>query len=64
MEETLDQQICNVAHQLWLRGLISGGDGLISAELHRRRYLVAPPGVRRSDLKPRNLPRWTLEASP
>src|SRR5688572_9653576 len=33
-----------------MRGLLVGDGGLISAEVHRRRYLVTPPGRRRAKL--------------
>ncbi|MEO0515395.1 MAG: class II aldolase/adducin family protein [Planctomycetota bacterium] len=54
-EDHLLQQVCNAAHQLWMRGLIAGADGLVALELHRRRYLVTPPGRRRINLQPADL---------
>lgn len=56
MEEgALQQELCDAARQLWLRGLLVAGDGLISAELNRRRYVITPPGRRRSSLVPADL---------
>lgn len=49
-EHSLRRQICNASQALWARGLIVGDCGLISTELHRRRYLVTPPGLRRCHL--------------
>jgi len=54
-EQQLRQQVCNAAHQLWMRGLIAGADGLVALELHRRRYIVTPPGRRRINLQPADL---------
>ena len=54
-EEPFQDLICQAAQQLWMRGLIVGQSGMISVEEHRRRYLVTPPGVRRSDLTPQDL---------
>lgn len=60
MEEgQLREQVCQAAHQLWLRGLMVGELGLISSEEHRRRYVVTPPGLRRSDLQPDDL--WVVD---
>jgi hypothetical protein len=50
-EAALRQQICQAARQMWLRGLIVGDGGLISAEVHRRRYLVTAPGRRREECR-------------
>lgn len=47
--------ICQAAQQLWMRGLLVGQSGIITVEEHRRRYLVTPPGVRRSVLTPEDL---------
>ncbi|MEM9418156.1 MAG: class II aldolase/adducin family protein [Planctomycetota bacterium] len=54
-EAQLRQKVCHAAHQLWMRGLIAGADGLVAIELHRRRYIVTPPGRRRINLKPDDL---------
>ena len=54
-EDQLRQQVCNASHQLWMRGLIAGADGLVALELHRRRYIVTPPGRRRINLQPDDL---------
>ena len=54
-EEPFEDLICQAAQQLWMRGLIVGQSGMISVEEHRRRYLVTPPGVRRSNLTPQDL---------
>ena len=54
-EMLLRQRVCDVARQLWQRGLMVADDGLISVEIHRRRFLVTPPGVRRAELAPRSL---------
>lgn len=51
-EEQLRQQVCRASHQLWLRGLVAGAGGLVALEMHRRRYLVTPPDVRRIDVQP------------
>lgn len=51
-EDRLRNQICLTAHQMWVRGLIAGDAGIISTELHRRRYLVTPMHARRADLQP------------
>jgi len=55
MEASLDNLLCRAAQQLWTRGLLVGDQGLISAEQHRRRYLITPPGLRRCDLRPSEL---------
>lgn len=54
-EDQLRQQVCNASHQLWMRGLVAGADGLVALELHRRRYIVTPPGRRRINLQPSDL---------
>lgn len=57
MDETrLRNDLCQAAHQLWERGLLVADDGLISVQLHRRSYLVTPPGKRRAALKAGDLP--------
>lgn len=35
--------------------MIAGSDGMLSVELHRRRYLITPPGRRKINLKPEDL---------
>lgn len=45
------QQICQAAQQLWMRGLIVGGGGVVTVELHRRRFLTTPHGLRRANLQ-------------
>lgn len=54
-EQALRQQVCNAAHQLWMRGLVAGADGLVALEQHRRRYLITPPDRRRINLKPEDI---------
>lgn len=49
-EHQLRQQLCQATHQLWTRGMAPGDSGSVSVECHRRRYLVTPPGRRRSNL--------------
>lgn len=51
----LRQQVCEAARQLWLKGLIVGDGGLVCAEVHRRRFMVTPPGRRRGDLRESDL---------
>ncbi len=51
-EAYLRELVCQTSHQLWLRGLVAGEGGLVSVEVHRRRYLVTPPGARRAALSP------------
>ncbi len=54
-EQAIREQFCQAINQLWTRGWIIGADGMLCSELHRRRYLVAPVGKRRIDLKPDDL---------
>ena len=54
-EEKLRREVCQAAQQLWVRGLIAGDRGLVSAELNRRRYLTTPLRKRRADLQPDDL---------
>lgn len=54
-EARLRQLICQAAYQLWTRGLITGDSGLVSAELHRRRFLVTPYHARRPNLTPEDV---------
>ncbi len=54
-EQLLRERVCQGAQQLWMRGLLAGDGGLVSVESHRRRFLVTPPGRRRSDLLPADL---------
>ncbi|MEE9403943.1 MAG: class II aldolase/adducin family protein [Algisphaera sp.] len=54
-ETDLRDQLCSAAHQLWQRGLVSGGHGTLTAELHRRRYLVTPQSRRKATLQPDDL---------
>jgi len=49
------QQLCQAAAHLWTRGMAPGDSGVISLECHRRRYLVSPPGRRRSNLQSEEL---------
>ncbi|MFI4860677.1 MAG: class II aldolase/adducin family protein [Phycisphaerales bacterium JB063] len=51
-EQLVRQAVCRAAHELWLRGLVAGDDGLVCVELNRRRYVIAPPGVRKADAQP------------
>ncbi|MEO1236808.1 MAG: class II aldolase/adducin family protein [Planctomycetota bacterium] len=60
-EAQLRQQVCNAAHQLWMRGLVVGAEGLVALELHRRRYITTPPGRRRINLTPDDLVCVDLE---
>ncbi len=56
MDETrLRQQVCDAGHQLWLRRVICGDGGVVTAELNRRRFITTPLGKRRADLKPDQL---------
>ena len=41
--------------QLWMGGMMPGDRGVISVELHRRRYVATPPGTRRASLRPQDL---------
>lgn len=54
-EARLRQQVCQAAYQLWIRGLITGDSGLVTAELHRRRYLTTPQHARRAQLAPEDI---------
>lgn len=54
-EAQLRERFCAALKQLWSRGLIVGDDGMLCCEVHRRRYLAAPTGVRRADLTPGDL---------
>ncbi|MCE9590612.1 MAG: class II aldolase/adducin family protein [Planctomycetes bacterium] len=54
-EVLLRQNICQAARELWTRGLLLADDGLLSVEVHRRRFLVTPAGLRRSDLRDADL---------
>lgn len=49
-EQLLRTQVCENARQLWQRGLIVADGGLLTVECHRQRFLVTPPGRRRSNL--------------
>jgi len=56
MDETrIRQQVCDAGHQLWLRRMVCGDGGVVTAELNRRRFIVTPVGKRRADLKPEQL---------
>jgi L-fuculose-phosphate aldolase len=54
-EWQLRTSISQAAGQLWLRGLIAGDQGMVTAELHRRRYLACPAKRRRADLQPADM---------
>lgn len=54
-ESLIREQFCQAVRQLWTRGMLVGADGLLSCEVHRRRYLVTPIGRRRVDLEPGDL---------
>jgi len=54
-EAQLRKQVCRAVKQLWMRGMLVGEDGLVCAEVHRRRYLVTPPGRRLADIEPAEL---------
>jgi ribulose-5-phosphate 4-epimerase/fuculose-1-phosphate aldolase len=54
-EWQLRTSISQAAGQLWLRGLIAGDQGMVTAELHRRRYLACPTKRRRADLQPADM---------
>ena len=54
-EAQLREQICRAVKQLWMRGMLVGAEGLVCAEVHRRRYLVTPPGRRMADIEPADL---------
>jgi ribulose-5-phosphate 4-epimerase/fuculose-1-phosphate aldolase len=50
-EASLRQNVSNAARQLWMKGLLVADGGMVTAEVHRRRYLVTPPGKRRSEMQ-------------
>jgi len=54
-EAQLRNHVCRAVNQLWTRGMLVGTDGLVCAEVHRKRYLVTPPGKRKADLEPSDL---------
>jgi ribulose-5-phosphate 4-epimerase/fuculose-1-phosphate aldolase len=54
-ESRLRENLVQAVKQLWMRGLIAGDGGVVSVELHRRRYLTTPMGKRRIDLLPQDL---------
>ncbi len=54
-DQSLRIAVCAAAHQLWQRGLLAGDGGLLSVQLHRRRFMVTPTGRRRADLRPEDL---------
>lgn len=54
-EATLRTQVCQAAQQLWMRGLLVADHGMVTAEVHRRRFLATPQGKRRADLRPDDL---------
>lgn len=54
-EALIRERFCEAVRQLWTRGMIVGADGLVSCEVHRRRYLATPIGRRRIDLQPDDL---------
>jgi len=54
-EAQVRNSLCQAAQQLWMRGLLVADGGLVSAEVHRRRYLATPAGRRRADLRPDQL---------
>jgi len=54
-EILLRQSLCQAARELWARGLVVADSGMLSAEVHRRRFLVTPVGLRRSDLREADL---------
>ena len=54
-DHSLRAALCAAAQQLWQRGLIAGDGGLLSVQLHRRRFLVTPGGKRRADMRPEDL---------
>ena len=54
-EALLRERVCRGVKQLWSRGMLVGADGLVCAEIHRKRYLVTPPGLRRADTEPNDL---------
>ena len=55
-EQQLRTALCQVAYQLWVRGMVVADEGFISTVIHRRRYLVTPPAIRRAELRPEHLP--------
>jgi ribulose-5-phosphate 4-epimerase/fuculose-1-phosphate aldolase len=54
-EAQIRERFCLAVRQLWTRGMIVGADGLLCCEVHRRRYLATPVGLRRIDLTPADL---------
>ena len=50
-EATLRTQVCQAAQQLWMRGMLVADKGMVTAEVHRRRFLATPQGKRRADLR-------------
>jgi hypothetical protein len=49
-EAALRLMVCSAAQQLWARGMLVGERGMLSAEVHRRRYVALPAKGRRSVL--------------
>lgn len=49
------REIVDVCRRLYARGLISGGEGNVSARLAKGRILVTPAGVAKCDLRPSDL---------
>ncbi|HEX7009822.1 MAG TPA: class II aldolase/adducin family protein [Phycisphaeraceae bacterium] len=62
-EATLRRQVCQAVHQLWTRGLIAGDEGVVTAQLHRQRFLATPPHRRRADLEPQDLVCLDMEGA-
>ena len=49
------EEICDVCHKLWQRGIVAANDGNVSARLKDGTILCTPSGVSKGDMKPEML---------
>lgn len=54
---SIREQICDVCHKMWQRGIVAANDGNISVKLEDGTFLCTPTGISKSMITPKMLVR-------
>lgn len=57
------EEICDVCHKLWQRGIVAANDGNVSVRLADGTYLCTPSGVSKSAVEPQMLVHLAADGS-
>lgn len=58
---SIREQICDVCHKMWQRGIVAANDGNISVKLEDGTFLCTPTGISKSMITPKMLVRTDRE---